>query len=311
MTGFDAKIVRMMIRLQAIVLFLASATFAQSQTSFDGVWVLASDGRNLMKVEIQTKNGSSEAIVTHPKQMTIAQDGSFSNSSDEFVTEPPVALTMQNDSLKFANGVTMTRSDENHASMSVAPQIHPLSFLRVSSDAIVVMGGKGKVWPAEIEKLRRQIEDLAKEDQDARLALNQDRMRAADAKAHEAVNSILDHYGWVNASLAGADAAHRFWLLVQHQDLDLQQRALPLLKKAADSGTASKTDYAYLYDRVQVRSGKLQYWGTQTQCAGTGPVLMPVEDPERLDTRRSELRLVPEAEYLHNQTLASSCKQPM
>lgn len=133
-------------------------------------------------------------------------------------------------------------------------------------------------------------------------------MAVADSKAKQFVASTLDKYGWVNASIAGADTAHEFWLLVQHQSLDLQEKALPRLKKAVDSGTASEADYAYLYDRVQILTGKPQLWGTQTQCGESGPVLMAVEKPEELDARRAKIGLEAEADYLGSEMLKQSCK---
>ena len=67
-------------------------------------------------------------------------------------------------------------------------------------------------------------------------------------------------------SLAGRDAAHDFWLLVQHQTPDIQRRLLPALEIAAKSGNASMADYAYLYDRVQAGLGKPQRWGNTVKC---------------------------------------------
>lgn len=132
----------MWVRIKAVVLFLLSGAVAIAQNPLDGVWVAGSNGRNLMKVEITTKGGASEATVTHPKQMIIAQDGTLSADSDDFVTEAPIALTVEQDSVKFANGPTMTRTDNDHAKLSVAAQIRPVTFLRVPAGSPVVMGAR-------------------------------------------------------------------------------------------------------------------------------------------------------------------------
>jgi hypothetical protein len=86
---------------------------------------------------------------------------------------------------------------------------------------------------------------MVKEEQDARLAFNEARTEAADAKNRPEVLRIFDRYGCVTYSLAGKDAAHNFWLLVQHQGLEIQQRLLPSLEKAAKEGNASMSNYAY------------------------------------------------------------------
>lgn len=110
-------------------------------------------------------------------------------------------------------------------------------------------------------------------------------------------------------SLAGKAAAHEFWLLVQHQTPEIQQRLLPALEKAAKSGDASMSDYAYLYDRVQMGMGKPQHWGSQMKCKGGKPVLYPVDDPAGLDARRKPLFMPSIGEYLANDYIVKSCAQ--
>jgi hypothetical protein len=91
----------------------------------------------------------------------------------------------------------------------------------------------------------------------------------------------------VTDSLAGKDAAHNFWILVQHQTPAIQRQLLPALEKAAKNGNASMSDYAYLYDRVQVGLSKLQHWGSQPNCEAA------VDDPATLDARRKQLFMPP------------------
>jgi hypothetical protein len=162
-------------------------------------------------------------------------------------------------------------------------------------------------YPSEIRALRRQLRAMVQEEQPARLAFDQARIEAADAKNRPAVLRIFDHYGWVTHSLAGKDAAHDFWLLVQHQTPDIQRRLLPALEKAAKAGDASMSDYAYLYDRVQVGLGKPQHWGTQTRCENGKPVLDPVDDTAGLEARRQELFMPSVQAYLSSDYLVKVC----
>ena len=164
-------------------------------------------------------------------------------------------------------------------------------------------------YPEEIRKLREQLRGMVQEDQDARTAFDNARMEAADRKNRSEVIRIFDRYGWVTNSVAGKDAAHNFWLLVQHQTPEIQQRLLPALEKAAKKGDASMSDYAYLYDRVQMGLGKPQHWGTQAKCENGKPVLYPVDDREGLDRRRKELFMMPIKEYLENDYLVKFCAQ--
>jgi hypothetical protein len=79
------------------------------------------------------------------------------------------------------------------------------------------------------------------------------------------------------------------------------------MEQAAKSGEASMSDYAYLYDRVQVGLGKPQHWGSQTKCVNGKPVLDPVDDPAGLAQRRKELFMMPIEDYLKMDYLVKFC----
>jgi hypothetical protein len=96
-------------------------------------------------------------------------------------------------------------------------------------------------------------------------------------------------------------------LFVQRHSLEMQQRFLPTLEKAARSDDASMADYTMLYDRVQMNLGKPQCFGSQVKCENGKAVLYSVEDPAGLDARRKELSLPPISEYLANGYMAEFC----
>ena len=162
-------------------------------------------------------------------------------------------------------------------------------------------------YPPEVIAARKLLAEMVKEDQEARMAFDGVRMESADEKNRAVLLRIFEQYGWPKSSVIGTDAAHDFWLLVQHQTPEIQQRWLPEMEKAAKSGEASKSDYAYLYDRVQVGLGKPQRWGSQVKCQDGEPVLAPVDDPAGLEERRKALFLLPVAEYLKNDYIVKSC----
>ena len=122
-----------------------------------------------------------------------------------------------------------------------------------------------------------------------------DRMAAIDTKSTARMKEIIAKYGWPGKSLVGEDGASTAWLLVQHADLDraFQKECLPLSEKAAKTGEASETDYAYLYDRVAVADGLPQRYGTQFMEGGP----QPIEDEAHVDERRKAIGLGTMAEY--------------
>jgi hypothetical protein len=70
------------------------------------------------------------------------------------------------------------------------------------------------------------------------------------------------------------------------------------MQQAMEKGEASRSDYAYLFDRVQMSLGKPQHWGSQVKCVNGLAVLYTVDDPAGLEERRRQLRLPPMREYM-------------
>jgi hypothetical protein len=167
-----------------------------------------------------------------------------------------------------------------------------------------VKAREAKVDPAlRAELLRMRDEDQAPRREDPRLQDPEAAKRAADANAkHVArLREIVRERGWPGRGVAGVDGASAAWLVVQHSDLTFQKEVLPLLQAAAKTGEASPVDVALLTDRVLVREGKKQIYGTQGEFLEDGTVgLAPIEDEANVDARRKEVGLGPIAEYLRD-----------
>jgi hypothetical protein len=304
-------------RLTALgaILFLAIARTCSAQPSsgFDGTWVFRVDGQNIFRLTLATKRGAITGSLTKPKGMTIDQEGDVTGVGPDQVTLPIQKSKLKPGQLDLTidgDRLVMTLADHDRASLSFEG-MRPWSIDRVSDGSAVVLASSlpEPNYTAEIRALREQLRAVVKEDQDARFAFDAARMETADAKNIPEVLRIFNQYGWVTNSLAGKDAAHNFWLLVQHQTPEIQRRLLPALDKAAKAGDASMSDYAYLYDRVQVGLGKPQHWGSQSKCQNGKPVLEPVDDPAGLDARRKELFMMPIGDYLKLDYLTKFCAQ--
>src|SRR5437773_3810644 len=290
---------------------LASLCPAQQSSGFDGTWVLRVNGQNIFKLTLATERGSITGSLTKSKTLTISQDGDVSGVGPDQVTLPVQKSKLSAGQLELTiddNPFVMTLLDKDRAVLHLEG-MRPWNLERASEGSAVKLASSlpEPHYPDDTRALRDQLRDMVKEEQDARLALDQVRIEASDAKNRPEVLRIFDKYGWVTNSLAGKDAAHNFWLLIQHQTPEIQRRLLPALEQAAKTGNASMSDYAYLYDRVQVGLGKPQRWGTQTRCEDGKAVLAPVADPAGLDARRKELFMQPIAEYLKNDYLAQVC----
>lgn len=128
-----------------------------------------------------------------------------------------------------------------------------------------------------------------------------------DQERTDRLAEIVDEHGWPGSDLVGADGASAAWVIAQHSDLDpeFQQRALELMRPAAEAGLADLGELAYLEDRVALNTGGEQVYGTQIGCVDGVPEPAPLADPETVDERRAEVGLDPLDEYLA--TLDEAC----
>ncbi len=155
-------------------------------------------------------------------------------------------------------------------------------------------------------ELRAELLRRMEKDQAARKARDLDAVRAADAENLAWLKQVIAAHGWPGSSLARTDGASAAWLLVQHADRDpaFQRQCLDLVTAAAAQGEASRTDLAYLTDRVLLAGGEPQEYGTQATVRDGRYAPVNLRDPGGVDQRRASVGLPPLAEYLHNMAQA-------
>jgi hypothetical protein len=119
------------------------------------------------------------------------------------------------------------------------------------------------------------------------------------------VKNILDKYGWLGYDLIGSKGNGTLFLVIQHADLNTQMKYLPMMRDAVKIGKASPSDLALLEDRVLMRQGKKQIYGSQiARNPKTGEYYVaPLADPDNVDNLRFEMGLPKLADYIKNWNL--------
>lgn len=114
------------------------------------------------------------------------------------------------------------------------------------------------------------------------------------------VKAILDKHGWVGPEKVGGQANMTLFLVIQHADLPTQQQYLPMMREAVKNNKASGSNLSLLEDRVALREGRKQMYGSQIgRDRETGKFyISPLEDPDNVDKRRAEVGLGPLADYV-------------
>lgn len=147
----------------------------------------------------------------------------------------------------------------------------------------------------EDQGLRNQISEVEDE-----YGLESDEMKAHWKLIQEKdsinllkVQKILDEHGWLGYEVIGIQGNMTLFLVIQHSNLEIQEKYLPMMRDAVKKGNAKARNLAMLEDRVALRQGKRQIYGSQIgRHPETGEYyISPLRDPENVDKRRAEVGL--------------------
>ena len=186
-------------------------------------------------------------------------------------------------------------------------------FLESKQNAFQDFGGARLKRNADIRDVQTNLIRLWREDQSARgvyVALQTDdtsgasywaeRLAAAhtsriDETSKQYIKTTLDDYDWIDRRRFGRAVSNHAWLLVQHADDDpaFQRLALERMEGYLDNRGIDLANYAFLWDRVAVNTGREQRYGTQPDwnCVNGKMKLQPLEDPENVNQRRKGMGL--------------------
>jgi hypothetical protein len=124
-------------------------------------------------------------------------------------------------------------------------------------------------------------------------------MRKADSINVIKIERILDKYGYPGKKLVGDKQSITAWLVIQHAPLALQEKYLPMMEAAAAIGELDKSSLALLIDRIRIRKGQKQLYGSQVHIGSTGKPdrFEDIEDEANVNKRRLTMGLPPLEEY--------------
>lgn len=116
------------------------------------------------------------------------------------------------------------------------------------------------------------------------------------------VNSIISKYGWLGPQIVGINGAQGLFLAIQHADLKTQEYYLPMIRAAEKKGEILSSNLAILEDRINVRNGKKQLYGSQgfTDKETGKKYIYPIEDIDGLDKRRAAMGMPPMSSYVRD-----------
>ena len=151
---------------------------------------------------------------------------------------------------------------------------------------------------------RRQIRDIEQKygRNSAEMQAHWKLIQDADAINLVKITKILDERGWLGAKVIGDQGNSTLFLVIQHADLETQVKYLPMMREAVSQGNASASSLALFEDRVALRQGKRQIYGSQIgRDQATGEYYVsPLVEPEKVNERRAEVGLGSIEDYVSN-----------
>jgi hypothetical protein len=167
--------------------------------------------------------------------------------------------------------------------------------------ALLFIFGIGFAQPAaDTAAIKKQLESIRQRDQKTRTGSDSTQFVAyIDSCNLVQVELLIAQYGWPGKSFVGAQGNVTVFLVIQHADLPVQEKYLPLLEKSVADSESRPCDLALLQDRVLMRQGKKQMYGSQVvPNPHTGAMeIYPIEDEKNVNIRRQRMGLEPLEEY--------------
>ena len=157
------------------------------------------------------------------------------------------------------------------------------------------------------QKYRREVEEIQKKygHNSEEVRQHWELINKQDSINLIKVENVLEEHGWLNTQEVGRHANSALFLVIQHADIKTQEKYLPILREAVKNGDARAADLALLEDRVALKQGKRQIYGSQIGInQETGEYfLSPLMDPDNVNKRRAEVGLEPIEDYISNWNL--------
>ncbi|MDB5148965.1 MAG: hypothetical protein JWQ57_2985 [Mucilaginibacter sp.] len=151
------------------------------------------------------------------------------------------------------------------------------------------------------QRYRLQTKDIVnrKDTISAELKKLSRQMFVADSINLVKVRHILDTHGWPTYSEIG-DLYAALFLVIQHADLNTQLKYLPMIREAQKKNDVDPESVAMLEDRVAVRQGRKQLYGSQLEYDPKSRtyIVSPIADEAHINERRAKVGMTPLQEYL-------------
>lgn len=118
----------------------------------------------------------------------------------------------------------------------------------------------------------------------------QNELFMSDTLSFIVIQQILKLYGYPTKEKVHGSAVIPFYIL-NFAPSGIREKYLELFKQAATKGDLDWKSLTFFIDKLKLAKGEKQTYGTQYYYQGRNLIYYPIEDPENLDKRLSEIGL--------------------
>ncbi len=174
------------------------------------------------------------------------------------------------------------------------------NFVNGQSDTFKLISAQLDTIYTDDQSSRLKINDISKE-----YGMQSPEMKQLwlDIERKDSINlvkvkHIIDNYGWLGPEEVGIEGSKTIFLVIQHADSLTQVTYLPLMREAVTQKKARPQHLALLEDRVLIKQGKPQIYGSQVKTNAAGKnEFYPIMDEKNVNTRRASVGLEPLEKY--------------
>ena len=144
----------------------------------------------------------------------------------------------------------------------------------------------------DCNRLKPFFDSLVTRDQFLRKEISARNITAEEFRRMDTENISLA-LACINKCGIRKEVSHEIWLLIQHAPLEYQLEYYPTLERMYIEGSISGEEIALLRDRILIRAGYHQEYGTQ----GVEGRNFKIYDFKNVDSLRREMGMIPLKEY--------------
>ena len=185
---------------------------------------------------------------------------------------------------------------------------HPYAKLHFKSQVSAIKNYCSCQLNSYNQLLVDELKIILKDDQELRLsndfiANKTELQQKRDSLNQSKIVKIIDQYGYPGRDMVGIAYEDVVFLVIQHSNLEMMTKYLPMIKYNVNKKSLSPIFYAYLYDRVEMLNDRPQVYGTQfiVDNASEDSIMYKLDDPAQVNERRRRVGL----QYLKDYPITS------